>query len=116
MASVSGRDLKGTTTWASGKTARLKAMVFTLGRTAIDTKESGRTVSSMDRGRTSFRTVTFTRVIMNMENQMALASTSGATGLLMSEISEKASSLAKESGKRMKIPPVISMKDISTQI
>ena len=69
---------------------RLKATVFTLGRMAIDTKGSGRTASSMVRGQTSFKMVTFIQAIMPLENQMALASIGGVTALLMSENFRKA--------------------------
>lgn len=68
----------------------MKATAFTLGRMAIDTKGSGRTASSMVRGQTSFKMVTFIQAIMLLENQMALASIGGVTALLMSENFRKA--------------------------
>jgi len=94
---------------ASGETARLKAMVSTLGIMAIDTKESGRNVSNMATERTYLRTVTVTKVIMLLENQMVLANTGGVTGLFISENSVMALSSEKASGGRMKHLTAISI-------
>ena len=116
MASVSGRVSTVTATSASGEMEKLKVMGFTLGKTAIGTKGSGRIVSSMGKGRIFFRMVTYILAIMMLGNQMVTVLISGETGLPMWEISVEALSQVKESGKKMKVLPQISMKDISTQI
>lgn len=64
----------------SGPPLRLMAMAFTFGPMAIDTKVSGKCVSSMVRGLTALRMAMFTQESMLMESHRARASMSGRRG------------------------------------
>ena len=87
-------------------------MACTSGRTATSSKESGKTASSMARGRIYSRTVTYTLACTCSGSQRATESIAGRMGVSIKGSLNKVSRMVKASGRRMlSTQIVISMKE-----